>query len=183
MNRIVAIVGMCGSGKSRVTEYFKECGWNCIYFGGVTINELKIRNMPVNETNERAIREELRRELGPAAFAIKLEEDIKASVEKSHTVLDGLYSWQEYVKLKDAFGDDLIVLAIVTNRRLRYSRLAKREFRPLTYENAKERDYAEIEILYKGGPIAIADYYIDNNDDENTLKNKVEAFISNLGTD
>ena len=149
MNKIVAVVGMCGSGKSRVTEYFMDHGWNCIYFGGVTINELKSRNMPINENNERQVREELRRELGPAAFAIKLEDEIKNSVARCNTVLDGLYSWQEYVKLKELFGDNIIVLAVVTNRGLRYSRLSNREIRPLSYENAEKRDYAEIENLYK----------------------------------
>ena len=183
MNKIVAVVGMCGSGKSRVTEYFMDHGWNCIYFGGVTINELKSRNMPINENNERQVREELRRELGPAAFAIKLEDEIKNSVARCNTVLDGLYSWQEYVKLKKLFGDNIIVLAIVTNRGLRYSRLSNREIRPLSYENAEKRDYAEIENLYKGGPIAIADYYIDNNGDEPALKSKVETFLATIGND
>ena len=181
MNRLVAIVGMCGSGKSRVTEYFVHCGWNCIYFGGVTINELNARKMPINENNERIVREELRKELGAAAFAIKLEDKIKESVKKNNTVLDGLYSWQEYVRLQETFGDNLIVLAIVTNRKLRYSRLSSRKVRALTSKDAKKRDYAEIEHLYKGGPIAIADYYIDNNGDEALLKSRVEAFIAELG--
>lgn len=180
MNRIVAVVGMCGSGKSRATEVFMAHGWNCIYFGGVTINELKKRNMPINEQNERAVREELRRELGPAAFAIKLEQDIRDSVAKSNTVLDGVYSWQEYVKLKELFGDNLIVLAIVTNRGLRYARLSNRPVRPLTAENAEKRDYAEIENLYKGGPIAIADYYIDNNGDEAAYDRHIEAFLAEI---
>lgn len=180
MNKIVAIVGMCGSGKSKVTEYFKEAGWNCIYFGGVTINELKASGMDINEQNEKMIRENLRNKLGPAAFAIKLEDQIKESVNEKNTVLDGLYSWQEYTRLKETFDDKIIVLAIVTNKRIRYSRLSNREIRPLSFEEAEKRDIAEIENLYKGGPISIADYYIDNNMDEISLKNKINEFIHSL---
>ena len=181
MKQLIAVVGMCGSGKSRVTEYFKKKGWNCVYFGGVTISELKKRNMLINEENERKIREELRRDLGPAAFAIKLEEAIHESLKNNNTVLDGLYSWQEYTKLKEIFSDNLIVIAIVTNRSLRYARLSNRTVRPLTALEAENRDYAEIEYLYKGGPIAIADYYIDNNSDETSLMNQVDDVLREIG--
>ena len=40
-NKLVAIVGMCGSGKSDATEWFVELGWDRVYFGGVTMDELK----------------------------------------------------------------------------------------------------------------------------------------------
>ena len=182
MNHLVAIVGMCGSGKSKVTEIFLKKGWNCIYLGGVTMSELEKNNLPLNEENERVVREQLRRELGPAAFAIKLENSIRDSVEKSNTVLDGLYSWQEYTKLKEIFGANLIVVAIVTNRFIRYNRLSNRKVRPLTAVDAEKRDYAEIEYLYKGGPIAIADYYIDNNSDEASLTNQIVEFLRGIGT-
>lgn len=182
MNHLVAIVGMCGSGKSKVTEFFINKGWNCIYFGGVTISELEKNDLPINEENERVVREQLRRELGPAAFAIKLENSIRESVEKCNTVLDGLYSWQEYTRLKETFGDNLVVVAIVTNRFIRYNRLSNRMIRPLTAEDAEKRDYAEIEYLYKGGPIAIADYYIDNNSNEASLMNQIDELLKGIGT-
>ena len=183
MNKIVAVVGMCGSGKSCVTEHFVKRGWNRVYFGGVTIHELRARGLPVNEDNERAVREELRRELGLGAYAIKLEPEIRACAEKGDTVLDGLYSWQEFVHLKEVFGDRLIILAVVTNRAIRYERLRDRPVRPLTAEMATKRDYTEIENLAKGGPISIADWYLDNNGDEAALEAQVKAFLAAIGRD
>lgn len=163
MNRIIGVVGMCGSGKSVVTEYLEKQGWERIYFGGVTIDEVKRRGLEVNETNERSVREELRRTYGPAAYAILLKEKIAAAAEKADTVLDGLYSWQEYTSLKETFGDKLEILAVISNRADRYKRLETRPVRPLTKESATARDYAEIENLAKGGPIAIADHYVMND--------------------
>ena len=57
----------------------------------------------------------------------------------------------------------LKMIAIVTDKELRYSRLEKREIRPLTKEEAKARDLAEIENIRKAPPIAYADYYVFNN--------------------
>ena len=71
MNKIVALVGMCGCGKSVVCDMFVKKGWNRIYFGGVTMDELAKRGLEKNEMNERAIREELRREPWITGFSWK----------------------------------------------------------------------------------------------------------------
>ena len=55
MGNIVAVVGMCGSGKSVVTEVFTDRGWKSVYFGGVTmkiIAEEGLEKTPENETPE-----------------------------------------------------------------------------------------------------------------------------------
>ncbi|MHA1854672.1 MAG: AAA family ATPase, partial [Promethearchaeota archaeon] len=67
VKRLLIVVGMAGSGKSLVVDYFKDKGWQIIYFGEVTLNEVKKRNLPVNQTNEKMVREELRRVHGMEA--------------------------------------------------------------------------------------------------------------------
>ena len=49
MNKIIAIVGMCGSGKSIASDYYEEKGFEKIYFGGVTLDKLK--SLKENKTN------------------------------------------------------------------------------------------------------------------------------------
>ncbi len=178
--KIVAVVGMCGSGKSVATEVFTKAGFKSVYFGGVTMEELEKRGLPKLEANERAVREQLRAEHGLAAYAVLLYDRIKAYSEEGGVVLDGLYSWSEYKYLKERFGDSLSVLAIVTDRGLRYSRLTSRTVRPLTNDEARARDYAEIENLEKGGPISIADRYITNNGTADELVKAIEAYIAEL---
>ena len=177
MNKAVAVVGMCGSGKSVLCSYFTNMGWNSVYFGGVAVSQLKKNGTPVNEANERAIRESLRRNLGMGAFAIILKDEILDKLQRGNVVLDGLYSWSEYVILKELLGDDLIVLAVVTNSGIRKERLASREIRPLTADMVDSRDIAEIENSEKGGPIAKADYYVMNNGTEAELKQQFDKFM------
>ena len=177
MNKAVAVVGMCGSGKSVLCSYFTNMGWESVYFGGVAVSQLKKNGVPVNESNERAIRESLRRDLGMGAFAIILKDEILDKLTKTNVVLDGLYSWSEYVILKELLGDNLVVLAVVTNSGVRKERLENRPVRPLTAEMVDSRDVAEIENLEKGGPIAKADYYIMNNGTEQQLKMQFDDFM------
>ncbi len=180
MNNIVAVVGMCGSGKSVLTAFFEEKGWKKVYFGGVTMKELEKRGLPRNEQNERAVREELRSTYGKAAFAILLLDEIEELSKSNNVVLDGLYSWQEYKVLKERFGENLTVLCIAPDSQVRYTRLAGRAIRPLTKEEAISRDVSEIENIEKGGPIAIADHYITNNEGVEELKAQFDAFLKSL---
>ena len=69
MGKIIAIVGMCGSGKSVASDYLVEKGYKKVYFGGVTMEKLKENNMEITPENEKYMREKLREELGMAAYA------------------------------------------------------------------------------------------------------------------
>ena len=180
MNQVVALVGMCGSGKSVCCEVFQSHGWEYVYFGGVTMAELEKRGLARTEANERAVREELRRTYGPAAFAVLLKDVIREKLDRGHICLDGLYSWSEYKVLKEEFGDRLTVVAIVTDRSLRYHRLSLRPERPLTAEEALSRDVAEIENLEKGGPIAMADEFLSNNGTLAELAEKTRKLIERI---
>lgn len=162
MNKILAIVGMCGSGKSIASDYYEILGYQKVYFGGVTMDKLKEEGLEVNPDNEKMMREKLRKEYGMGAYATLLLPKIEELSKKGNVVLDGLYSWDELKILKDKFSN-LIVLAIVVDKELRYDRLSKREIRPFNNIQANSRDIAEIENSAKGGPIAFADYYILNN--------------------
>ena len=163
MNKVIAIVGMCGSGKSIASDIFVEKGYEKVYFGGVTMEKLKENNLEVTPENEKMMREKLRADLGMGAFAKILLPRIKEYAKTKNVVLDGLYSWEEYKIIEKELGTQLKMIAIITDKKLRYSRLEKREVRPLTNEEAKSRDLAEIENIQKAPPIAYADYYVFNN--------------------
>ena len=180
MNRVTAVVGMCGSGKSVAAEQFIRRGWSRIYFGGVTLDTLRERGMAVTPDNERAIREELRAVHGQAAYAVYLLPKIREALKTGNVVLDGLYSWSEYRYLRENLGDSLSVLCVIASRRERYARLAARPVRPLTPEQAAARDIAEIEQLEKGGPIAFADDYLLNHGSVEEFETAVNAYLDAL---
>lgn len=180
MNKVVAIVGMCGSGKSIASDILVEKGYEKVYFGGVTMDKLKEKGLEVNPENEKMMREKLREDLGMGAFAKILLPKIKELSESKKVVLDGLYSWDEYKILSEELGKNLVVISIVCDKKIRYNRLEKREVRPLTKKEAKNRDLAEIENIAKAPPIAYADYYIFNNGTLDEYEKRLEEILKQL---
>ena len=178
MGKIVAIVGMCGSGKSIASKYFEDLGYKNVYFGGVTMEKLKEAGLEVTPENEKMMREKLRRELGMGAYAKVLLPRILVLSKDYDVVLDGLYSWSELKILEEEF--DMRTIAIVCDKNLRYDRLSKRDIRPFNNEEAKKRDITEIENIEKAGPIAYADYFIYNNGSMEEYYKRLDEIIKLL---
>jgi len=186
VNEIIAITGMCGSGKTTAANVLKQHGYKYIRFGQVVMDELLKNHIPINEKNERATREKLRKDYGMEAFAILNQPKIDSFVLNSSIVIDGLYSFAEYKLLKQKYQDKLFNLAIYSPPNTRYKRLENRKaslndkkvlFRPLTQIEAQERDYNEIEKSDKGGPIAIADWTILNNNSLKVFEEEIKEFL------
>ena len=149
---IIAIVGMCGSGKSVASAFLEDLGYEKVYFGGVTLDKLRENGMEINPLNEKIMREKLRSELGMGAYA--------------KILLDNL--------------DNISLVAIICDKKIRYERLEKREIRPLTSDEANKRDIAEIENLAKGGPISYADYFINNNGTLKDYEIRLKEILNNI---
>ncbi len=177
---IIAFVGMPGAGKSEAVLYLKSKGIPFVRFGDVTDEGMQERGLPPTQESERVVRESIRKEFGMAAYAMKSEPKIEKLLETNSVVaLDGLYSWEEYLFLIAKFPN-LKLIHIYAERKVRYKRLITREVRPLTLEQAKNRDVAEIEKLNKGGPIAIADYIIVNEGDRQLFLSRVDKLFHRL---
>lgn len=171
--RIIAIVGMPGSGKTEAAAFLEERGFVRIRFGDITDEEVEKRGLKLTEENEKKVREDLRKEHGMDAYAKLNEERIDQALKSSNVVIDGLYSMEEYDYLKKKYGDDLIVVAIHTPAALRYERMSKRKLRGLSAEQCKARDEAETANLNKAGPIEQADYAVMNDKTLNDLKSDI----------
>ena len=178
--KVVSIVGMAGAGKSEVARLFEENGFTRVRFGDVTDEEVKRQGLELNEANERDIRERLREELGMAAYAKLNLPKIDTALKSGDVVIDGLYSWEEYLFLKNHYGEDFYVIAVWASPRTRYSRLTSRRERPLILDEATSRDKAEIEHLNKSGPIAIADFTIINESSLAESRKETKRIISKL---
>jgi len=178
---IVSIVGMAGSGKSEVAKILERNGFLRIRFGDITDAEVRKRGLEFNEASERYIREQLRKEHGMAAYAELSLPEIDSRLKLADVVVDGLYSWEEYTLLKSRYGERFVVVAVHASPRIRYERLAKRQVRPLTREEAMSRDAAEIEKSNKGGPIAMADFVIMNESSVDNLEDSTRRLLAALG--
>jgi dephospho-CoA kinase len=178
--KVVAIVGMAGAGKSEVARVFEEQGFKRVRFGDITDEELNSRGLQPNEENERRIREKLRKKHGMAAYAKLSLPRINSALKSSDVVVDGLYSWEEYTLLKERYGERLNLLAVWASPATRHARLAQREKRPLMPAEAASRDRSEVENINKGGPIAMADFAILNDNSLEKLRRETERVISTL---
>ena len=134
------------------------------------------------EANERQFREEIREREGKDFVVKQIIKEIHNLIDagQRYIVADGLYTWTEYKLLKREFPGELTVVAVVAPKRLRHHRLTLRPVRPLTVEEASSRDWAEIENLEKGGPIAIADYFLYNDKNIDTLEERIDTLLKDL---
>lgn len=179
--KIIAVVGLIGSGKTETTAKFMKKGFTRVGFNDVVYEELERQGLEIKAENEQMVREGLRKEFGMAVMAerslFKIEELLK---QRKNVVVESLYSWSEYKLMKERFGNKFMVLAIYSPPAIRYGRLAKREIRPLTLDEAQLRDYAEIENIEKAGPIVVADWTIQNIGTKKDLVRAVDKIIENL---
>ncbi len=180
LKKVVAIVGMAGSGKSEVSRVFENRGWVRVRFGDITDIEMKKRELDICEASERLCREDLRKEFGMAAYAILNRPRIDSALSDSNVVADGLYSWEEYLSFKEYYGERFYVIAVCSSPETRYNRLSGRNNRPLSRAEARSRDKAEIENLNKGGPIAMADFSILNENGLSELRQRAEWVAAEL---
>ena len=182
--KIIAVVGMSGSGKSVVVDYLTEKGFPKVYFGGMIYKEMKRRGIEITSDgeSEKQFREMIRETEGKD-WVVKqvIEETINLiNAGQKRIVLDGLYSWTEYKILKKEFPGQLTVLAVVVPKALRHFRVGKRPERPFNTKEIQERDRSEVENLEKGGPIAMADSYVLNDDSVAKLHNDVDVILDRI---
>jgi dephospho-CoA kinase len=180
---VMAIVGMAGSGKSTCIKRLTDQGVPSAYFGGIVVDETRRRHGgKTSEPWEKAVREEMRTQDGMAALAKRIAVMADKHLQThDRVILDGLYSWSEYKLLKGHYGESFVMVAIVADKQKRYERLENRPIRPFTKEEVESRDYAEIENIEKGGPIAGADYTLLNNDTEQDLIRRFDELVTRIG--
>jgi dephospho-CoA kinase len=181
---MLVLVGMPGAGKSSCVEYLETKGIPNAYFGGVVVNEVKKRygDDGVTPAREKLVREEFREVEGKGAIAKRIIPQLDHLL-KTHprVVADGLYSWAEYKIFKEYYGNKVLIVAITAPRHVRHQRLAHRPIRPLTEVEVTAREYAEIENIEKGGPIANADYTLTNDGDAAQMLQNLDNLLLDTG--
>lgn len=180
--KILAIVGMSGSGKSVAVDYLTGKGVPKVYFGGMILKEIERRGLERTPETEKMVRVDVREKFGKDWVVNQVIEETKRLIESGQRkiVLDGVYSWTEYKILKHEFPGELTFMAIVVPKKLRYKRVGQRPERPFGLDEIIDRDQNEIENLEKGGPIAAADYYVLNDGSVGEMHEKIDEILKEI---
>jgi dephospho-CoA kinase len=181
--KIIAFVGLPGAGISTATEYITSKGYPKVYFGGIIYAAMDKAGLEHTPENEKMFRVEIRKREGADFAAKQIIKEIHSLIDSGQhqIVVDGLYTWDEYKTMKHEFPGELTVIAIVTPKLIRHRRLAIRPKRPLTEAESTARDWSEIEDIQKGGPIAIADHYIMNDDSLDNTYEQIDKILDEIG--
>ncbi len=92
--KIIAFVGMPGSGKSTVAEYLTKKGYPRVYFGGVIYDAMNEAGVEITPESQKIFREEIRAREGADFVVKRIITQINNLTEagQHRVVADGLYS-------------------------------------------------------------------------------------------
>jgi len=171
MLRIVAFVGMAGSGKSAASDVARELGLPVVNMGDVVRNEAHERNLPMTDASIGKLANDLRRADGVQAIAIRCIPVIR-SKKSALVVVDGIRSLDEVEAFRSEFGDELLLVHIDASFEIRKKRLSLRGREDDPELDMEARDSREIEWgLDKA--ISAADTFIDNSRTMEEFRNDV----------
>lgn len=181
MSKVIALLGMPGSGKSEAIEYLMaRYKWPKIYFAQPTFDEMERRGMERTQANERLVREDLRNMHGEDYYAQEAAKKVEALPDAPVILLESFYSAPEYRVFKDRFRDTFLTIAIHARPSIRHERLLHRPERPLTLTQSEERDWAQLNRLTQGTPIALADYMIVNEGTKEEFCQALDQVITKI---
>ncbi len=180
--RAVLIVGLPGSGKDVAAKVIEEeLGYKTFRMSDELLEELMKRNLPVTRENMRKVGVELRRKMGMSAIAKLVISRIKDS-NVSNFVVNGIRNVEEIEEFKREFGEDVVTIAILASKKLRFLRQLKRKrsgFDESEYSRFLEEDEKEIKTFHIGDAIALADHFILNEGGLEELRWKIISVILN----
>lgn len=163
----IGITGAFGSGKSTAAAYFQSKGFLSITLSSFLEEEAKKRKSETTREVLQDIGNEWREKFGKDVLSQKALEYIKKSHVKK-VIIDGLRNIGEIELLRKIPG--FILLAVVSDRKIRFKRLQKIKRREkLTWELFTRLDYRDLGIeheekgLQVASCIALADHFIENN--------------------
>lgn len=184
MQKIIAVVGMPGSGKTEAIQYLMErYQWPKIYFGDVTFDEMERRGLERTQANERLVREDLRNLHGDDYYAHEVIKKVEIMKDAPVILLESFYSAAEYRVFNQRYHQIFVVIAIHARPSIRHERLLHRPERPLSLEASVERDWAQLNRLTQGTPIALADYMVINEGSRKEFWENLDAVVGKLLAD
>jgi dephospho-CoA kinase len=175
VDRIIAVTGLPGAGKSIVSEVAREMGYHVYSMGDVVRDEADRLGIECAPTNLGLLALELRKKNGPAIVARMLVDRVKQD-DAATVVVEGIRSIEEVKEFRKCFK--VGILSVVCPKEVRYLRLIARgrSDDPRNIAEFNERDERELDFGISKD-IDSADWHISNETDEKTLRREVNRVL------
>jgi dephospho-CoA kinase len=184
MTQIIAITGLCGSGKTEVARFLeRRLGFVRFSLGDVFRREFQARHIDQSAASERAFQIQIRQERTMAALAILSEPSLREILNATkHIVIESICSWAEITHIRSTFSEhQLRSLSIHSPLIDRVKRLRDRPDRPMDQDEIHERDTLELASLEKGLSLSWSDYHLINDDTLQVLEERVLSLVARMG--
>lgn len=181
--KIIAVVGMPGSGKSTVLDRLAAKGIPVFNMGDVVTKiEPKIRGIKESsEAVEHKIRTELREKLGMAAIAIRTVEEVRKQFKDAKVVaIGGIHSPAELNHFKKEFGSNLFSICLDCSPETRLTRKKIRQERPVNEEEFWHREKWEKSVGIDE-VMGSANIHVDNEGTQEKLILQIDSILEELG--
>jgi dephospho-CoA kinase len=176
LKMIVGIIGMPGSGKTTMSSYAEEKGWEIVVMGDVVREETSRRGLELTPSNVGKTMLDLRSEEGPGVIAKRCIKKILES-DSEHVIVEGIRSLDELALFRQNLPN-FTLIAIHASPETRFKRLFNRgrSDDPKNREIFSERDSRELEVGI-GSAIAMADHVISNEGSLSEFRSKVKSLF------
>lgn len=160
MTQIFGITGLPLSGKTTVADKMVESDFEKVDMGDVVREEMKKRDIPVEETGEFV--STLRKQNGMNAIAQLTLPYVKEAIESNDkVVIGGMRGWGEKKCFENNLDHEIEVIAVWASRDTRLKRKESRARDEDQVSNLKERDKREMDQGVSK-MMALADHMIVN---------------------
>ena len=176
--KIIAVVGMPGSGKAIVSKVASSRGIPVLVCGDVVREETKKKGLAPTHENTGKVMLAIRQEDGPAVVAKRLIPKISISAAPL-LVVEGVRSMAEVEALRR--DHTVVIVAVHSAPRTRYERLVARgrSDDPKSWEEFVDRDARELGVGI-GDVIALAQEMLINETSFEDLSAASEAVLSRV---
>ena len=184
--KVIILIGPICAGKGQVAQILHQYyGYTILRFSQILEEEMILRKIPIIRENYQQLGNDLRRELGSNALAIKLVDQIN-NKDIDKVVIDGARNPEEIFYIKNSLPNSTIIsLVLEAPRQIRFQRLLERQRQgdPIKFEDFQEKD--DIEMYGDGTPhsqriidcIKVADFKIENTKNLEHLQQQLENIL------
>ena len=181
MGRVFAVCGMPGSGKGEFAQVLSNNDIPVRSMGDMVREEVARRELEIAPEVFGIVAADLRREFGDDVLAVRLTAAVDELLKDNPIVfIDGLRGTAEYDVFKSTWGKTFQSIAIVTEKQIRFARMAARgrseDGGTATFEARDEREKGwGLESL-----IESADVQLENNLDLVHFQDEIRTWLNAL---